>query len=83
MFNPKDNLPERGPNQPRRPNIALIFFLVIAGIFLAYLFRGDNTTVRSITYSEFSRFMEQDQVESVTIFSNNTIELTPVNNNKS
>ncbi|MCL2766012.1 MAG: ATP-dependent zinc metalloprotease FtsH [Treponema sp.] len=76
MFNPNDNSPERGQGQFRRPSgFALIFFLVMAGIFIAYFFRGDSTPVMNITYSEFLRFIDQNQIESVTINKNDTIDI--------
>jgi len=77
MFNPNDNLPpNHGPNQPRRPGgLALIFFAAVLGIFLLYSFRGDSSPVMNITYSEFLRFVDQNQIESVTINKNDTIDV--------
>jgi len=40
MIDPNDKIPEKGPLQPKRPGgFALIFFIAIAGIFIASLFR--------------------------------------------
>jgi cell division protease FtsH len=76
MFNPNDNLPERGPVRARRPGgFAFIFFLVITGLFLAYFFRGDSAPIREIPYSDFMRFVEQNQIESVTIHDNDMIDI--------
>ncbi|MDR2433298.1 MAG: ATP-dependent zinc metalloprotease FtsH [Treponema sp.] len=80
MFNNQnDKPPERGPRpslQGKRPNgFALVFFLVAAGLFAAYFFRGESTPVREIRYSDFTRFLEQNQIESVTIHDNNTLDI--------
>jgi cell division protease FtsH len=81
MFNDNDKQPER-PTPPRsplqggKPNpIALFFFIAMAGLFIAYFFRGDSTSVREIRYSDFVRYLEQSQVESVTINENNTLDI--------
>ena len=77
MFNnPNDNLPERGPLQARRPNgIALAFFLIVAVLAITFLFRDDSAPVRFVPYSDFLRFVEQDQIESVTIQDNSVIDI--------
>jgi len=77
MFNnPNDKLPDRNPLQIRRPNgFALVFFLIMTGIFISYFFRGDSTPIREIPYSDFTRFVEQNQIESVTIHENNTMDI--------
>jgi cell division protease FtsH len=68
---PRPALPGRGPNR-----FALVFFLVMAGLFAAYFFRGGNApVVREIRYSDFTRYVEQNQVESVTIHDNNTLDI--------
>jgi cell division protease FtsH len=80
MFNNQnDKPPEGGPRpslQGKRPNgFALVFFLIIAGLFIAYFFRGEAAPVREIRYSDFTRFLAQDQIESVTIHDNNTLDI--------
>ncbi|MCL2196663.1 MAG: ATP-dependent zinc metalloprotease FtsH [Treponema sp.] len=78
MFNPNDNLPpDRGPpQQPKRPGgFAFIFFLVMAGIFIAFFLRGNSAPVMNITYSEFNRFVDENQVESVTIYDDRVIDV--------
>ena len=69
MFNNQnDNLPDRGPPQSKRPgSFALVFFIVMIGIFAVYFFRGDSAPVREISYSDFVRAIEQNIVESVVI----------------
>ena len=82
MFNNQnDKQPER-PIPPRpsfrggRPNgFALVFFLIMSGLFLAYFLRGDSAPVREIRYSDFTRFLDQNQIESVTIHDNNTMDI--------
>jgi len=78
MFDPNNNMPERGPVQPpRRPNgLALVFFIVMTGIFIAYFFRGETASVTNLTYSDFMRFVEQGQVASVVINKNDTIDIS-------
>jgi len=79
MFEPNDNLPDKG-NMPgaRRPSgIALVFFLVLAGFFLAFFFKGGNSTpVRDVSYTEFSRMVEQNDVRAVVIHQNGTIDIS-------
>ncbi|MDR0486658.1 MAG: ATP-dependent zinc metalloprotease FtsH [Treponema sp.] len=78
MFNnPNDKLPpKRGPVQTGRPGgFALVFFLITVGLFAAFFFRGDNSPVREIPYSDFNRFIEQNQIESVTIHENKTVDI--------
>ncbi|MCL2066540.1 MAG: ATP-dependent zinc metalloprotease FtsH [Treponema sp.] len=77
MFNNQNNkLPERGPLNARRPNsFALIFLLIMMVLFASYFFRGESNPVREIAYSDFVRFVEQNQVESVTIMDNNTVNI--------
>ena len=75
MFNSNDNQ-GKGPLQVRRPNgFALVFFILIMGLFIAYFFRGDSASVREIPYSDFTRFVEQNQIDSVIIYENNTVDL--------
>jgi len=76
MLNPKDNLPEQGPGKSRRPgSLALVFFIIISGIFLFYFFRGSASPAVNISYSDFTRFVNENQVSSVTIYSNDTIDI--------
>jgi cell division protease FtsH len=60
----------------RRNSLALVFFIVMAGLFAIYFFRGDSAAaVRDIPYSDFTHYMSQNQIESVTIHENNTIDI--------
>ncbi|MCL2243451.1 MAG: ATP-dependent zinc metalloprotease FtsH [Treponema sp.] len=75
-FNDKNKLPDKGPLQGKRPGgFALVFFLIMAVLFSAYFFRSDSTPIREVAYSDFYRFMDQNQIESVTIYENNTMDV--------
>jgi cell division protease FtsH len=79
MFNDQnDRQPERprSPLQGGRPNgMALVFFLAMTALFIAYFFRGNASSVREIRYSDFANYLDQNQVESVTIHDNNTLDI--------
>jgi cell division protease FtsH len=61
---------------PGRPNrVALIFFIVMAGLFVFYFFRGNAPQIREIRYSDFTGYLEQGLVESVTIHENNVMDI--------
>ncbi|MCL2211848.1 MAG: ATP-dependent zinc metalloprotease FtsH [Treponema sp.] len=47
----------------------------MAVIFIAFFFRGNNTPVMNITYSEFNRFIDENQVESVTIYDDKVVDI--------
>jgi cell division protease FtsH len=71
MFNPNDKLPEK-----RRPGgFAIVFFLITAGFFILFFSRGDSAQISEIPYSDFSRYVEQNQIESVIIRDNSTIDI--------
>ncbi|MCL2804586.1 MAG: ATP-dependent zinc metalloprotease FtsH [Treponema sp.] len=49
----------------------------MAGFFIAFLFRGGNSSpVREITYSEFTRFVEQNDIGAVVIHQNGVVDIT-------
>ncbi|MCL2180382.1 MAG: ATP-dependent zinc metalloprotease FtsH [Treponema sp.] len=78
MFNNQnDKFPDRPPMQSKGPSaFALIFFLAMAGIFFfIYLNGGETAQIREVPYSEFSRFVEQNQVDSVVIHTNGIIDV--------
>jgi len=73
----KDKIPPRpnlkGAGQPNR--FALIFFLLMAGLFIAYFFRSSETpTKQEIPYSVFTKALELNEITDVTIYDNNIIE---------
>jgi cell division protease FtsH len=75
VINPNDNLPDRGPARSGPNGFTIVFFVIIAGFFLTYLFRGSSAQVREIPYSDFTRFVEQNQIESVTIHDNHVMDI--------
>ncbi|MCL2044303.1 MAG: ATP-dependent zinc metalloprotease FtsH [Treponema sp.] len=80
MFNnSNDKQPERPPRSPlqggRPSNMALFFFIIIAGIFLIHIFRSNNAPVADIPYSEFNQLLQDDRIESVIINDNSTIDI--------
>ncbi|MCL2265937.1 MAG: ATP-dependent zinc metalloprotease FtsH [Treponema sp.] len=76
MFNPNDKIPDRGQSQPKRPaGFTLVFFIVITGIFILFFFRGESNTVVNITYSEFLRFVSENQIDSVTIYDDRVVDI--------
>jgi len=76
MFEPNDNLPDK-PLSPKKPGgIALIFFLVMAGLFAAFFFRSSPAPVREIPYSEFTRYVEANDVNSVIIHQNGNVDIS-------
>ena len=79
MFNePNDKQPERGPFQAKIPGgFTIVFFLITIFLFITFLFRGGNTSpVREVPYSDFLRFVDQNQIESVIIHDNNSMDIT-------
>jgi cell division protease FtsH len=77
LNNQNDKLPPRPNIQGGRPNrFALVFFVIMAVLFAGYFFRGGRRTeARDIRYSDFLRYVEQNQVESVTIHDNNSVDI--------
>ncbi len=70
-----DKMPPRPPIQGGRANrFALIFFLLVVGLFVAYFFRGDGAAVQEIPYSTFTAYLERNEVEAVKILDGSTIE---------
>ncbi|MDR1840294.1 MAG: ATP-dependent zinc metalloprotease FtsH [Treponema sp.] len=78
MFNNQNNkLPDRGPMQSGRPSgFTLVFALLTTVILFSFFFRGSSDPVREIPYSDFIRFIEQNQIESVAIQDNSIINIS-------
>ncbi|MDR0378157.1 MAG: ATP-dependent zinc metalloprotease FtsH [Spirochaetaceae bacterium] len=78
MFNDQNNkTPPRSPMAGGKPNrFALIFFLVIAGLFAAYFFRSETPAVQEIPYSAFTAYLDRNEITAVKILDNNLIEGT-------
>jgi len=73
----KDKIPPRpnlkGSGQPNR--FALVFFLLMAGLFIAYFFRSNDAPAKQeIPYSVFTKALELNEITDVTIHDNNVIE---------
>jgi cell division protease FtsH len=74
--NKNDKLPHPNLQGGRPSRFALVFFLVTAVLFTAYFFRGEGRpSAKDIRYSDFLRYVEQNQVESVTIHDNNSVDI--------
>ena len=72
-----DKSPLRPNVKPGRPNMfALVFFLIMVGLFIAYFFRNDSNATQEIPYSSFINHLEQNNVTNVRIVDNATIEGT-------
>jgi cell division protease FtsH len=46
-------------------------------LFIAYFYSRNSTNVREIRYSDFMNYLEQNQIESVVIIDNNTMDIFP------
>ena len=76
MFDPNNSKPDRGPSQFVFPNgFVVVFLIAVIGIFAVYYFKGSETPVTIITYSDFVRFVEQGQVELVVVNKDDTIDI--------
>ena len=78
MFDDQNDKTPPRPNMTGsgRPNrFALIFFLLMAGIFIAYFLRtNDGPAKQEIPYSVFTKALELNEITDVTIHDNNIIE---------
>jgi cell division protease FtsH len=77
MFNDqKDKIPPRPNLGQGRPNrFALVFFLIMAVLFIAYFFRtSEGPAKQEIPYSEFTKSLDLNVITEVTIHENNIIE---------
>jgi len=73
----KDKIPPRpnltGNGRPSR--FALVFFLIMIGLFIAYFFRSSDAPAKEvIPYSDFTASLDRNEITDVTIYENNTIE---------
>jgi cell division protease FtsH len=78
MFNDQNNkIPPRPPAAGGKPNrLALVFFLVVVGLFIAYFFRSEPSAVQEIPYSAFTNYLDRNEITAVKILDNNIIEGT-------
>jgi cell division protease FtsH len=70
--------PPRSPLQGGKPNgLALFFFFAMIALFIAYFYSKNSAHIREIRYSDFINYLEQNQIESVVINDNNTMDIYP------
>jgi len=72
----QNDKPPRPPSQGGRPNgLALFFFFAMIALFIGYFYSRNSSTIREIPYSVFLNYLEQNQIESVVINDNSTIDI--------
>ena len=73
----KNNLPSRPPVQGGRSNrFALLFFVLVFGLFITYFLQTDNSVVQEVPYSTFVMHLERNEVDAVKIIDENEIQGT-------
>ncbi|HPC71120.1 MAG TPA: ATP-dependent zinc metalloprotease FtsH [Treponema sp.] len=73
----KDNLPSRPPVQGGRGNrFALVFFILVSGLFIAYFLKSDKPVAQEVPYSTFVMRLDRNEVDAVKIIDGNEIEGT-------
>jgi len=75
MNDKQSGLPPRPPQGGRPGGLTLFFLLAMGALFIAFFFRGSSTPIREIRYSDFSNYLEQNQIDSVTISDNNLLDI--------
>jgi cell division protease FtsH len=76
------NQNDQKPGRPMKPvfsgggpnHLALLFFLVMAGLFIAYFLRSEAPAVQEVAYSDFLQYLDRDEVTAVKIYDNNIID---------
>jgi cell division protease FtsH len=76
FFNQNDKLPERGPVTKRPSGFTIVFFLLMSGLFITFLFQNNSAKVKEVPYSDFTSFMERGEIESVTIHDNDMMDFS-------
>lgn len=73
----KNNLPSRPPVQGGKSNrFALLFFILVFGLFITYFLQTDNSVVQEVPYSTFMTHLERNEVDAVKIIDENEIQGT-------
>ncbi len=80
--NEKNNNNQKGPAGPGGPikynfgnnKFALFFLVTLIGLFLIMFVFNDTSSVKDISYTEFLRAVEENNIESVKIFDNQEIQ---------
>jgi len=75
VLNNNDNQPDRGLPRSGPSGFTIVFFLIITALLITFFFRGASAGVREIPYSDFNRFVEQNQIESVVIHENSIMDI--------
>ncbi|MDR2786416.1 MAG: ATP-dependent zinc metalloprotease FtsH, partial [Treponema sp.] len=60
----------------RSNKVALVFFLIMLGLFTAFFFRREAPAIQEISYSAFTNYLDRDEITAVKILDGNTIEGT-------
>ncbi|HCM26264.1 MAG TPA: cell division protein FtsH [Treponema sp.] len=78
MPNDQNDKPPRPALNPGPANrFALVFFLIVAGLFAAYFMRGNaGAEAKEIPYSSFTAYLDRGEVDAVKILDGNMIEGT-------
>jgi cell division protease FtsH len=77
----KNNKSSKLPPRPQLPagrsnKMALVFFLIMLGLFTAFFFRKEAPTIQEISYSAFTNYLDRNEVTAVKILDGNIIEGT-------
>lgn len=71
----KDDMPSRPPVQGGRGSrFALIFFILVSGLFIAYFVKNDKPVTQEVPYSTFVMRLERNEVDAVKIIDGNEIQ---------
>ncbi len=71
-----DKTPRPPMNGGAASRFALVFFLIVVGLFTAYFMRSETPAVQEIPYSSFSTYLERGEVDAVKILDGDSIEGT-------
>ena len=73
----KNNIPSRPPVQGGKNNrFALLFFVLVFGLFITYFLQTDKSVVQEVPYSTFVMHLERNEVDAVKIIDENEIQGT-------
>jgi cell division protease FtsH len=77
MLNDQNDKPPRPPiNVGPSNRFALVFFLIVAGLFAVYFLRTDAPAAQVIPYSTFTSYLDRGEVDAVKIVDGTDIEGT-------
>jgi len=77
MADPNNKLPNQPNQPPKRPgSFAFIFFIIASIAFITFFFKtAKSPYIMNVTYSEFNRFVDENQVESITIYDDRIVDI--------